>query len=167
MAKTSYALGLGSNRYRGRCPSHTIIHALNLLVETGVEILARSPIVSTKPIGPGSRNFANAVAIVRSGLAPEGLLQLCQRIEAQLGRRRTRRWGDRVLDIDIVLWSGGIWVSRALIVPHPEFRDRTFVLNPLAKVAPDWRDPVSGLSIAHLHHRLHRPMPVDRAHRHP
>ncbi len=84
------------------------------------------------------------------------MLDELKRIEAAFGRRRGQRWSDRVIDLDIVLWSGGAWSSAGLTVPHPEFRNRDFVLGPLLRVAPDWRDPVTGLSMRHLAARLTR-----------
>ena len=65
-----------------------------------------------------------------------------------------QRWGARVLDLDIVLWSEGPWASPGLIVPHVEFRNRAFVLNPLLAIVPDWRDPITGLTPRQLAHRL-------------
>jgi 2-amino-4-hydroxy-6-hydroxymethyldihydropteridine diphosphokinase len=80
-----------------------------------------------------------------------------QSIEARFGRRRRgQRWRARVLDLDIVLWSGGAWASPGLIVPHVAFRERLFVLGPAAKIAGDWRDPVTGLSLRQLLARLKR-----------
>ena len=70
------------------------------------------------------------------------------------GPRGGRRWGPRVLDLDIVLWSEGPWAGPGPIIPHPEFRARRFVLAPLAEVAPGWRDPISGASVRQLLHRL-------------
>jgi 2-amino-4-hydroxy-6-hydroxymethyldihydropteridine diphosphokinase len=59
-----------------------------------------------------------------------------------------------VLDLDIVLWSGGPWASERLVIPHPEFRSRAFVLAPAAAVAPGWRDPVTGRTLRQLNARL-------------
>ena len=67
-----------------------------------------------------------------------------------------------MLDLDLVLWSGGAWSSPGLIVPHPAYRERAFVLGPMLAVAPDWRDPLSGLSTRQLHARLTRPRPTPR-----
>ena len=62
-----------------------------------------------------------------------------------------------MLDLDIVLWSGGAWASPDLTVPHIAYRERAFVLTPAMQIAPEWRDPVTGLTIRHLHSRLTRP----------
>jgi 2-amino-4-hydroxy-6-hydroxymethyldihydropteridine diphosphokinase len=97
-------------------------------------------------LGPAGRGFANAVAIVESKLEPDELLAALKALERGFGRRPGRRWGPRVLDLDIILWSEGPWDGPAPIVPHPEFRNRAFVLKPLAELAPDWRDPLSGLT---------------------
>jgi 2-amino-4-hydroxy-6-hydroxymethyldihydropteridine diphosphokinase len=71
-----------------------------------------------------------------------------------------------VLDCDIVLWSGGVWRSGGrtmpLAIPHPAFAIRAFVLTPALAIAPGWRDPVSGLTLAHLHARLTRRRPLPR-----
>ncbi len=123
---------------------------------------ARSRVITTDPLGPAQRRFANAVAIVESELEPQATLAALQRMEREFGRRRWRRWGDRVLDCDIVLWDEGIWEGHDLVIPHPEFRFREFVLGPAKSIAPHWYDPVSGLSISQLHARLTKPRPVLR-----
>ena len=158
MAETSYAIAIGSNRRHGRhgAPERVIAAALEAL-GTHVTVEAVSPILRTPALGPAGRAFANAAAIVTTKLSPPELLALLKDTERAFGRRRGRRWGPRVLDLDIVLWSGGIWVSGGLAVPHPEFRRRRFVLDPLARIVPGWRDPVTGLSVAQLRARA-----VDR-----
>lgn len=120
------------------------------------DVVARSRILPTPPLGPSSRRFANAVAILESGEEPPALLRRLKAIERDFGRRRGRIWGARVIDLDIILWSGGAWGERRLTVPHPRFRERDFVLAPLLEVAPGWRDPVSGLSVRQLAARLRR-----------
>ncbi len=167
MAKTSYLIGLGSNRYRHGPPRRLIEVAIDALEKAGVEIDARSAIRTTPPLGPGSRNYANAAILARTDLKPNELLALVQSIEANMGRRSTRRWGDRVIDIDLLLWSGGCWDDRALTIPHPELADRKFVLEPLAEIAPDWRHPILGYTLRQLFHRLQRNMLVDQKPNHP
>ena len=93
----------------------------------------------------------------------DDLLRLLKQVERDFGRRRGgQRWSARVLDLDLVLWSGGAWSSPGLTVPHIAYRDRDFVLAPALAVAADWRDPVSNLSIRHLKARLTRPRPMPR-----
>jgi 2-amino-4-hydroxy-6-hydroxymethyldihydropteridine diphosphokinase len=96
-----------------------------------------------------------------SSLSPPQLLHRLKEIEQDFGRRAGKRWGPRVIDLDILLWSEGPWEETGLIIPHPEMRARRFVLDPLAEIAPSWRDPVSGATIRQLRARLARPRPVD------
>jgi 2-amino-4-hydroxy-6-hydroxymethyldihydropteridine diphosphokinase len=157
MAVTSYAIALGSNR-RGRrgSPVATVRAAAEAL---GVTRL--SPIRSAPALGPAGRAFANAAAILHSDLEPPDLLAELKALERRFGRRPGRRWGPRVLDLDIILWSGGSWCGNGLTIPHAEFRVRAFVLEPLAEVAATWSDPITGASVRQLLHRLRRPRPVD------
>lgn len=152
MALTSYAIALGSNR-RGRhgAPAATVRAAAAAI---GAARLSRVRL--TPALGPAGRGFANAVALVESELDPPALLAVLKRIERDFGRRAGRRWGPRILDLDIILWSEGPWASGGLVVPHPEFRRRRFVLEPLAELAPDWRDPIAGATVRQLLHRLGR-----------
>lgn len=117
-------------------------------------VTARSTIVATAPLGPAQRRFANAACLVESEYAPASLLAGLKHTEREFGRRDGRRWGDRVLDLDIVLWSDGVVESRALTIPHTQFRKRSFVLGPATEIAPDWRDPVTGLKVRQLNARL-------------
>ena len=153
MAATSYAVGLGSNR-RGRhgAPEAELRAALALLPG----VIRVAPIVASAPLGPSLRRFANTVALIETDDDPPALLARLKAIERGFGRRRGRRWGPRVIDLDLLLWSGGCWASSGLTVPHPAFRTRGFVLAPLAAVAPGWRDPVSGLTVRQLLARLRR-----------
>lgn len=129
-----------------------------------LDVFTQSPILDSPPIGPSRRTYANGAAVVATSLSPPDLLARLHDIEAHFGRRRLgQRWGARVLDLDIVLWSGGIWASDrpTLAIPHLAMRHRDFVLTPAALIAPDWRDPVSGLSLRQLQSRLRRAKPLD------
>lgn len=131
--------------------------------QAGLAVLAASPIIASAPLGPSLRRYANAAALVRTDLAPPALLDALQHIEHAFGRkRRGRRWRERVLDLDIVLWGGGTWRSRRLTIPHPEWRRRAFVLVPARAIAPAWRDPATGLAVAQLAARLTRRGPAPR-----
>jgi len=157
MAVTSYAIALGSNRPgRWGGPEANVRAAADAL---GVARLSR--IRRTAAVGPAGRGFANAAALLDSALEPGELLALLKATERDFGRRGGRRWGPRVLDLDILLWSEGAWAEDGLTIPHPAFRGRAFVLEPLAEIAANWRDPLTGLSVHHLLHRLRAGRPVD------
>ena len=150
MASTTYVVAIGGNRQgRAGSPRHVVAAAIAAL--PGVAAVSRT--IETAPIGPSIRRYANAVVLIESDLAPDEMLDLLQATERAAGRRAGRRWGARVLDLDIVLWSGGSFSAPGLTVPHPRFRERGFVLGPLAEVAPGWRDPVTRLTIRQLRHR--------------
>jgi 2-amino-4-hydroxy-6-hydroxymethyldihydropteridine diphosphokinase len=150
-----FIIALGSNKPGPWGPPDQTVHrALGLL-----DAVAVSRFISTPPIGPSSRRFVNAVAVVESDLPPPVLLEHLKAMEHDAGRRPGQRWGARSLDLDIIGWSGGIWTSAGLSVPHKAFRQRRFVLAPLAQIAPDWRDPVSHLTARQLLARLDRKRP--------
>ncbi|SEL54157.1 2-amino-4-hydroxy-6-hydroxymethyldihydropteridinediphosphokinase [Sphingomonas palmae] len=161
MRRSTYLIALGSNRAgRHGGPRQEVAAALRLL--GGIA----SPIIASAPVGPSTRTFANAAALIESDEAPAALLRRLKAIERAFGRGRGRRWGARVIDLDIVLWLGGRVDTRALCVPHRAFRERAFVLEPASRIAPGWRDPVTGLTIRQLHARLtrRRPAPSSREH---
>jgi 2-amino-4-hydroxy-6-hydroxymethyldihydropteridine diphosphokinase len=154
-----YAIAIGSNRLHGRHgrPSGVVEAAIARLDEE-FGLFDASPIVLNAAYGGAGRDFANAVALVECDLEPPEMLTRLKRIERDFGRRRGKRWGPRVLDLDVVLWSGGRWRSRGLTVPHEQIARRSFVLHPLAAIAPGWR--VEGaLTARHLTQRLARRAP--------
>ena len=117
-----------------------------------------SPILLNKALGGAGRDFANAVALVESDLEPPDMLLALKLMEREFGRRRGRRWAARVLDLDIIDWSGGKWRSRQLTVPHSRASTREFVVEPLAAIAPGWRlEPP--FTARHFAHRLARRRP--------
>lgn len=158
-----YAIALGSNRRHGRHGSPEAILAAALMAMAGdMRVAAISPPVATPAMGHRGRRFANAAAVVETNLPPPALLARLKQLERAFGRRRGRRWGPRVLDLDILLWSGGRWRSRApvLTIPHPELLRRRFVLDPLVRIAPHWPLPGGTIRIAHAHARLTAPRPL-------
>ena len=158
-----YALALGSNRRHARygSPESVLEAALARLDRKHVSLKARSAIVQSRPLGPSRRTFANAAAVVETRLDPPGLLKRLKKIECQFGRRPGgARWSPRVLDLDIILWSGGAWATPELAVPHLGFRSRSFVLDPLVTIVAGWRDPLTGLTIRQLKARLDRRRPA-------
>jgi 2-amino-4-hydroxy-6-hydroxymethyldihydropteridine diphosphokinase len=157
---TSYAIALGSNRphHRYGGPAGVVAAALEALGALGA-VEASSRVHRTAALGPAGRGFANAVALLSTDLPPPELLARLKRIERRFGRRGGRRWGARVLDLDIILWSEGGWAENGLTIPHPEFRKRRFVLAPLAEVAAQARDPLTGRSVRQLLHAVDRRRP--------
>ncbi len=174
MRRATYLIAIGSNRRTRRgSPKATLALLLRAFVPScdcrfsrrheGTKeerkFFALSRIITSDPIGPGTRSYANAVAVIESPLSPPELLGHLQHLERAHGRRPGRRWGDRPLDLDIIAWSGGIWASPGLTIPHAEFRTRRFVLAPLCEIAPHWRDPITHLTARHLLARLDRKRP--------
>ena len=160
MKKHRYLIALGSNMRHPRFgrPEAVLDAALAALDHKPSRVLRASRTMPSAPLGPSQRRYANAAAVVKTRLDPPGLLRHLHAIEHAFGRRRCgRRWGARVLDLDVVLWSGGPWATPGLTVPHPQFRTRTFVLAPALRIAGTWRDPLTGLTLRHLHARLTRP----------
>lgn len=160
MPSSTYAIAIGSNR-RGRHGGP--IAEVRAAIAALPGVIAASRVVQTAPLGPSIRRFANAAVLIESETAPPDLLRQLKAIERAFGRRRGQRWGARVIDLDIILWSGGRWRGAGLCVPHGAFRSRVFVVSPLRTIAPAWRDPVTGLRITHLHTRLTRPVPAPNA----
>jgi 2-amino-4-hydroxy-6-hydroxymethyldihydropteridine diphosphokinase len=116
--------------------------------------------MTSRPIGPSQRTYANAAAVISTKLKPPALLAQLHAIERKFGRKRNgQRWRARALDLDIILWSGGIWITPTLSIPHPAFRERAFVLKPAARIAPLWRDPLTGHTLRQLALRLDRERP--------
>ena len=156
-----YAIALGSNRRHGRHggPASVIRAAVAALDAAGLRLIAVSPVVTTAALGPAGRSFANAAIIAETKLNPPALLALLKANEAVFGRRPGRRWGPRVLDLDILLWSGGRWPrygGRSLIVPHRGLEERDFVLLPLSRIAPLWRVGAGARTVRQARARLIR-----------
>lgn len=153
-----YAIAIGTNRAaRGMRRAADIIYAALAELETrGIAIIRRSATISTAPIGPARRRFGNAAAVVECQLNPMDLLGELKSVERKFGRSPGRRWGDRPLDLDIILWSGGRFRRRQLIIPHRLWQQRRFVADPLASIAADWRDPVNHGSVRQIAARLRK-----------
>jgi 2-amino-4-hydroxy-6-hydroxymethyldihydropteridine diphosphokinase len=129
-------LGLGSNI--GDAPANIRAALHQLRVSGAVEIVKVSSIYKTAPWGYADQAaFANACALARTALSAEALLAAIKKIEAEMGRTETVRWGPRLIDIDILFYGATSFVSDALVLPHKELFNRAFVLVPLAEIAPD------------------------------
>lgn len=128
-------LGLGSNI--GDKPA-AIAEALRRLeADPDIAVVARSRLYRTPPWGVTDQDdFANACAGIATKLAPHALLARCQAIENAMGRVRTRHWGPRAIDVDILLMGDTRLDEPDLVIPHPRISERAFVLAPLAEIAP-------------------------------
>ncbi|NCA69827.1 MAG: 2-amino-4-hydroxy-6-hydroxymethyldihydropteridine diphosphokinase [Sphingobacteriia bacterium] len=129
-------IALGSNLSQPAKQIRTALTELAGLPETA--LLGASRLYRTAPVGPpGQPDYVNAVAGLRTRLAPRELLTALQEIEAAHGRRRDgTRWGPRTLDLDILLYGDEQVIEPGLTIPHPELTRRAFVLIPLADIAP-------------------------------
>lgn len=110
----------------------------------------------TTPVGgpPDAPLYLNEVVVGSTTLDPRTLLDTLMAIERETGRERPFPDAPRTLDLDIILYGDFVIDEPELQVPHPRFRDRAFVLDPLSEVAGDWVDPVSGLTMMELRRRL-------------
>ena len=142
------AIALGSNLGKTRA---TLEAALTTLAATPeIMLLARSSWYQTKAVGPPQPDYINGCALLQVKISHLMLLETLLAVEAQFGRVRRERWGARSLDLDLLLYDDLILSTSTLTLPHPRMRERAFVLVPLAQIAPDWIEPVSGMAIAQL-----------------
>ena len=131
----SIFLGLGSNLGQRE---DNLRQAIKLLEKNGVSVRKSSTFIETDPVGgpPAQGKYINAVIEVRTGLDPYALLDLCKRIEKQMGRAMTVINGPRLIDIDILLYKDHVAETETLRIPHPRMFERDFVLKPLREIAP-------------------------------
>lgn len=116
--------------------------ALLLLTQQGVEVVRVSSFLSTEPYGVTDQpQFLNAVACVRTSLAPLALLDVLLATELAMGRVRLRHWGERNIDLDLLLYEDVVLDMPRLRLPHPDMQNRDFVLLPLAEIAPELKHP--------------------------
>jgi 2-amino-4-hydroxy-6-hydroxymethyldihydropteridine diphosphokinase len=125
--------------------------AIDALPAAGVRVIRKSSIYETEPQDLRDQAwFLNMIAECETELFPVQLLGRLQKIEAQLGRKRTIAKGPRTIDIDIILYGNAVVETASLQIPHPRFRDRRFVLEPLKELVPELRDPVTKRTMASL-----------------
>ena len=125
--------------------------ALELLQERGVEIVKTSTFISTEPYGVTDQpQFLNGVCEVRTSLVPLALLHTLLEIEQEMGRVRLRHWGERNIDLDLLLYEDVVLDTEELKLPHPDMQNRDFVLLPLAEIAPELVHPILQKSIEEL-----------------
>lgn len=129
--------------------------ALLLLTQQGVEVVRVSSFLSTEPYGVTDQpQFLNAVACVRTSLAPLALLDVLLATELAMGRVRLRHWGERNIDLDLLLYEDMVLDTPRLRLPHPDMQNRDFVLLPLAEIAPELKHPTLQKTIWKLKENL-------------
>lgn len=144
-------IALGSNLGERAAAIHSAI--AHLRRTPTIAVTAVSPLIETEPVGPGGQGrYLNAAARLVCRIGPRQLLATLLSIEAAHGRVRRPgvRWGPRTLDLDLLLYDELVLDEPGLTVPHPRMHERTFVLEPLAAIAPHAEHPVLWLSVESL-----------------
>ncbi len=142
------AVALGSNL--GDSVQILAAAIAQLSVTPKIQLEAISSWYRTKAVGPPQPDYINGCAIMQVDMTPQLLLETLLATEQRFGRVRQERWGPRSLDLDLLLYDQVILDTPNLQIPHPRMRERAFVLVPLAEIAPDWIEPVSGYTIKQL-----------------
>lgn len=142
------AIALGSNLGDSRATVETALKSLSTTPH--ISLISQSSWYQTTAVGPPQPDFINGCAVLQIQMSPQLMLETLLDIEAQFGRVRQERWGPRSLDLDLLLYDELVLDTPTLQIPHPRMRDRAFVLVPLAEIAPNWIEPVSGKAISQL-----------------
>ena len=144
---TAY-LALGSNLGDKEA---NLRRALELVQQRGVEVVKTSSFICTEPYGVTDQpQFLNGACEVRTSMTPLALLHTLLKIEQEMGRVRLRHWGERNIDLDLLLYEDVVMDTPELILPHPDMQNRDFVLLPLAEIAPELVHPILQKSIEEL-----------------
>lgn len=142
-------IGLGSNLGDR---NKNLESARRLLASPGtIRILAQSSVIETEPVDVHDQpRFLNQVIKIETYLAPHDLLKALKQAEAELGREKTYPKGPRIIDLDILLYGNIIMKTEDLTIPHPGIKNRRFVMQHLAELEPELKDPITGTKYADL-----------------
>ena len=148
------AIALGSNQGNSLEILESSLDALNQI--PGIVLKQTSSWYQTKPVGTPEPqpDYLNGCALLSAEQTPEELLAILQATEIQYGRVNKETLQPRTLDLDLLLYGDVVLNTPNLTIPHPRMTERAFVLVPLAEIAPDWIEPLSGQNIAKLRRKI-------------
>ena len=142
------AIALGSNLGDRLTTLEKAIVALDKI--PSITLKSHSSWYQTAPVGPPQPDYLNGCALLEVQLPPQKLMSTLLAVEKDFGRVRRQRWGARTLDLDIIFLGDLVIDTPNLKIPHPRREERAFVLMPLAEIAPDWLDPLTGKTVKQL-----------------
>ena len=137
--------------------------ALGLIKKYGsINLPKLSSFYETSPLGPKQRKFLNAAVQIKTDLSAIQLLKKLQSIEKRMSRKKTIRWGPRIIDLDIIFYGKKKIRTKDLTIPHPRFHERRFVLEPLKDIAPRFKPPGFNKTIAQMARELKLTDPTQK-----